>query len=324
MLLLTKRRPTPTLKLLITFRVNGRNNISRIQTGQSLGHMALAVVGRDAFLCRQLSVPVKFPMPALVGLSLSFTIRSTPALLESVPRMCSSAGIRSAAGGKGPRRGCCSSSPSPRPFSNCSDAEVLATSRSPWEDVLDSFVVDVVEADARALDVPLLAPFTIATTKLEKVHNVAICVALSDGSVGWGEAPTLPPVTAEDQTVALAEAARACGFLKAQPGRSLREILLQMSLILPGHDFASVCDIEKRVCLLGLFQAPDLLCCAQCIRRVIFSKLSNRFIASLTLTQMGGCEGSSRNGDGGGGCCRPEPEVTSLEVLRRAMLEYHH
>ncbi|CAM6092290.1 unnamed protein product [Calypogeia fissa] len=132
----------------------------------------------------------------------------------------------------------CNCTPSPS-FSNGNNNEEV---RIPWEDALDSFEVDVVGAEAMALNVPLLAPFTIATIKLEKVQNVAISVVLKDGSVGWGEAPTLPPVTAEDQAVAMAKAKQACEFLKAlqPPGRRLRDTLNQIDEFLPGHDFSSV------------------------------------------------------------------------------------
>jgi L-alanine-DL-glutamate epimerase-like enolase superfamily enzyme len=57
--------------------------------------------------------------------------------------------------------------------------------------------------EVRPLNVPLLAPFTIAVSTLECVANVAVRLELSDGSVGWGETPTLPEVTAEDQVTAL-------------------------------------------------------------------------------------------------------------------------
>ncbi|EFJ25629.1 hypothetical protein SELMODRAFT_413825 [Selaginella moellendorffii] len=87
----------------------------------------------------------------------------------------------------------------------------------------------------------LMCCFTIATTKLEAVANVAVRVELADGSVGWGEAPTLFPVTAEDQTVALDQAGRCCRMLEQlEPGLSCMEILSSVGNLLPGHDYASV------------------------------------------------------------------------------------
>jgi L-alanine-DL-glutamate epimerase-like enolase superfamily enzyme len=62
----------------------------------------------------------------------------------------------------------------------------------------------IVAIEARPLDVPLLAPFTIATSRLERVENVAIRIEIDSGAAGWGETPTLPPVTEEDQPLALA------------------------------------------------------------------------------------------------------------------------
>ncbi|MQA00076.1 MAG: dipeptide epimerase [Dehalococcoidia bacterium] len=62
----------------------------------------------------------------------------------------------------------------------------------------------IVRVEARPLDAPLRAPFVIASTRLDAMRNVAIRIELADGSVGWGEAATLAPVTAEDQPAALA------------------------------------------------------------------------------------------------------------------------
>ncbi|XP_039143763.1 L-Ala-D/L-amino acid epimerase isoform X2 [Dioscorea cayenensis subsp. rotundata] len=103
-----------------------------------------------------------------------------------------------------------------------------------------SFSVDVATAHGRALNVPLLAPFTIANSKLDSARNVAIRVELVNGCVGWGEAPVLPFVTAEDQPTALAAAADACQFLVQNPPMLLGSVLAEMSRFLPGHGFASV------------------------------------------------------------------------------------
>ena len=87
----------------------------------------------------------------------------------------------------------------------------------------ETFSVDVAAAEARPLDVPLAAPFTIATSRLEAVSNVAVRVELRSGAVGWGEAPVLPSVTAEDQPAALAAAGRdAAGSHRCPPGTRLR------------------------------------------------------------------------------------------------------
>lgn len=109
-----------------------------------------------------------------------------------------------------------------------------------FKNLMDTYTVNVQTAEGRALNVPLIAPFTIASSRLERVENVAIRVELSNGCVGWGEAPILPHVTAEDQPSALAAAAEACRFLKQSPGRTLGLVLGEIHAILPGHSFASV------------------------------------------------------------------------------------
>lgn len=100
--------------------------------------------------------------------------------------------------------------------------------------------MDVRRAEGRPLNVPLIAPFTIASSRLNKVENVAIRIELSNGCAGWGEAPILPSVTAEDQATALAKVAEACGYLKNTPPMTLGSVLREVGGILPGHQFASV------------------------------------------------------------------------------------
>lgn len=104
----------------------------------------------------------------------------------------------------------------------------------------ETFSVDVAAAEARPLDVPLAAPFTIASSRLDAVSNVAVRVELRSGAVGWGEAPVLPSVTAEDQPAALAAAGRACKALAGAPAAPLGALLQHVAGVLPGHDFASV------------------------------------------------------------------------------------
>ncbi|XP_020191165.1 L-Ala-D/L-amino acid epimerase [Aegilops tauschii subsp. strangulata] len=103
----------------------------------------------------------------------------------------------------------------------------------------ETFSVDVAAAEARPLNVPLAAPFTIASSRLEAVSNVAVRVELSSGAVGWGEAPVLPSVTAEDQPAALAAVGRACAALVAARSAPLGAVLQDVADALPGHAFAS-------------------------------------------------------------------------------------
>jgi L-alanine-DL-glutamate epimerase-like enolase superfamily enzyme len=59
----------------------------------------------------------------------------------------------------------------------------------------------------------LTDPFVIANARLDHVDNVAVRVELDDGSVGWGEIGTLPPITAESASDAVAVVEQAAGWL---------------------------------------------------------------------------------------------------------------
>ncbi|XP_042407514.1 L-Ala-D/L-amino acid epimerase-like [Zingiber officinale] len=109
-----------------------------------------------------------------------------------------------------------------------------------FDSLKDSLTIDVALAEGRPLDVPLARPFTIASSRLDRVANVAVRVQLRNGSVGWGEAPVLPLVTAEDQPAALAAAAAACSALVQSLPMTLGDVLREVGRLLPGHDFASV------------------------------------------------------------------------------------
>ncbi|KAK8558193.1 hypothetical protein V6N13_073866 [Hibiscus sabdariffa] len=109
-----------------------------------------------------------------------------------------------------------------------------------FKNLLETFMVEVYKAENRPLNVPLIAPFTIASSRLEKVENVAIRIELKNGCVGWGEAPILPFVTAEDQPTAMAKAKEACEMLKGCSFITLGAVLGEICHLLPGHQFASV------------------------------------------------------------------------------------
>ncbi|XP_010549107.1 PREDICTED: L-Ala-D/L-amino acid epimerase isoform X2 [Tarenaya hassleriana] len=111
---------------------------------------------------------------------------------------------------------------------------------SNFKTLMENFTVRVRRAENRELNVSLLSPFTIASSRLDYVGNVAIRVELSDGCVGWGEAPVLPSVTAEDQTTAMAKAREACEFLGNSPPAKLGNVLREIGRVLPVHQFASV------------------------------------------------------------------------------------
>ena len=63
--------------------------------------------------------------------------------------------------------------------------------------------LDIESIDFYPLDVPLIAPFNTAVSSHSSVNNVAIRLKLADGATGWGETPTLPPLTVEDQATAM-------------------------------------------------------------------------------------------------------------------------
>ncbi|KAG9450521.1 hypothetical protein H6P81_010486 [Aristolochia fimbriata] len=109
-----------------------------------------------------------------------------------------------------------------------------------FRSLTETFTVDVQRAEGRPLNVPLLAPFTIASSRLEQVENVAIRVELRNGSVGWGESPVLPFVTAEDQNVAIDKANEVSDMLVLAPSMTLKSALRKIGDLLPGHQFASV------------------------------------------------------------------------------------
>jgi L-alanine-DL-glutamate epimerase-like enolase superfamily enzyme len=92
--------------------------------------------------------------------------------------------------------------------------------------------------DVVPLDVPLRAPFTIATSRMDVVRNAAVKVTLADGSVGWGETPTLPPVTAEDQPTALAALEREGQALLGRDAGTWRRLAAELQERLP--DLAAV------------------------------------------------------------------------------------
>ncbi|KAG8488169.1 hypothetical protein CXB51_018252 [Gossypium anomalum] len=109
-----------------------------------------------------------------------------------------------------------------------------------FKELLETFTVEVQKAENKLLNVPLIAPFTIATSRLDKVENVAIRIELKNGCVGWGESPILPFVTAEDQPTAMAKAKEACDMLKNCSFLTLEAVLGEIGDLLPGHQFASV------------------------------------------------------------------------------------
>jgi L-alanine-DL-glutamate epimerase-like enolase superfamily enzyme len=78
----------------------------------------------------------------------------------------------------------------------------------------------VVSVQARALDIPLRAPFGISRGALQRAANVLTRVELADGTVGFGEAAPFPAYNGETQAGTLAGLSRAAEWL---PGTDARD-----------------------------------------------------------------------------------------------------
>lgn len=87
--------------------------------------------------------------------------------------------------------------------------------------------------DAYPLEVPLLAPFTIATAALGSVQNVAVRARLRSGAEGWGEIPTLRPVTVEDQPAAIAAVGAVAPQLVGRDAAAWRPLAADLRSALP-------------------------------------------------------------------------------------------
>ncbi len=87
--------------------------------------------------------------------------------------------------------------------------------------------------EAFPLNVPLLAPFTIASARLEQVTNVAVCVRLAGGAEGWGEIPSLPPVTVADQTTALHAVGAVAERLRGRDGAAWMTLAADLEAAIP-------------------------------------------------------------------------------------------
>ncbi|KAM7268527.1 hypothetical protein ACFE04_010693 [Oxalis oulophora] len=119
-----------------------------------------------------------------------------------------------------------------------------------FKNLMETFTVNVQRAENRQLNVPLIAPFTIATSRVDRVENVGIRIELSNGCVGWGEVPILPFVTAEDQGIPIVSPAEAAelaakyckqGFttLKLKVGKNLKSDIEVLQAIRVAHPTCS-------------------------------------------------------------------------------------
>jgi L-alanine-DL-glutamate epimerase-like enolase superfamily enzyme len=93
----------------------------------------------------------------------------------------------------------------------------------------------ITEVEAVPLDVALLAPFTIASSRLEEVRNVALRLRLACGVEGWAEIPALPGVTYEDQATALDAIDWMRPGLEGRDAAAWRQLAVDLELLMPEH-----------------------------------------------------------------------------------------
>ena len=114
--------------------------------------------------------------------------------------------------------------------------------------------------EARPLAVELANPFRIAGATLERVENAAVLLHAAGGASGysgWGESPSLPPVTVLPPAEALAAVGamaewvtgRECGLESLFPGAgppwAPLQLLRDLQAAFPGHRYAAArCGVE--------------------------------------------------------------------------------
>lgn len=125
------------------------------------------------------------------------------------------------------------------------------------------------------LDAPLKSAFTIASASVDTVRNIAVSVTLGDGTVGWGEAPTLPPVTHEDQDTAYAAAKGEAQWIEGRSVGEWRRLAAELFERIP--EYASVrAGIE--MALLDAFARQ-----AGCPLYTLFGGCGTRLTTDITI-----------------------------------------
>jgi len=125
------------------------------------------------------------------------------------------------------------------------------------------------------LDVPLLAPFTIASAQLTHVNNIVIEIRLGNGIRGFGEGAVLPPVTLETQETALAVAKQQIEYLVGMEPGSWRRVGLELAERIP--DYASVRAAIEIAFLDALTQSWGIPLAH------FFGGMSNRLTTDITI-----------------------------------------
>ena len=87
---------------------------------------------------------------------------------------------------------------------------------------LASFRIESIEV--RALSVPLVDPFVIASGRVDATRSALVRVRLASGEKGIGEGAALPPVTREDQGDVIADVQRAASIVVSREAQRVEEI----------------------------------------------------------------------------------------------------
>jgi len=103
--------------------------------------------------------------------------------------------------------------------------------------------LEIKSIDIYPLDVPLTAPFNTAVSNQSFINNVAIQIKLADGAIGWGETPILPPLTVEDQAIAMSVLDRETNSLLGRNASDWRRLAVELSERLPEYP-AIRCGLE--------------------------------------------------------------------------------
>ncbi|WP_163710350.1 dipeptide epimerase [Mangrovibacterium lignilyticum] len=82
----------------------------------------------------------------------------------------------------------------------------------------------IIAVSIEKLNIPLDAPFTIATGAKYQIENVLITLTLENGIMGYGEAAPLEPVNGENQGTALATLLSCKDYLKGKSVSDYRQI----------------------------------------------------------------------------------------------------
>lgn len=98
----------------------------------------------------------------------------------------------------------------------------------------------------RALDIPLIEPFAIATGAQPIAQNVLVGVEINDGSIGWGEAAPFPAVTGETQAQTLTALEHLRPAIVGQDVQRRRAIIAAMRALEP-KAAAAQCAVEMAV-----------------------------------------------------------------------------